>query len=337
MLQTLQAGRAFAALAVVVHHTAQSTDAFVGAMPAAARTAADLGYLGVDFFFVLSGFIIYYTTYADERKPIDSKVFLWRRLVRIFVPYLPIGVGMMAMYLLLPGLSAAERDWSLLSSLTLIPTGGPPALSVAWTLQHELVFYLLFALLLATGRIALGLWIWSAMIVAAWAIGLNSERPLSVLFGLINLEFGMGVLAAMAVAKRKQISTPVLLAAAIAAFTAFSISGEREHSVLFGAGIAFTLVPLCRAELAGRIDVPSGLVLLGNASYALYLIHNPLLSITSRAVASVTHQWWINLLVGVLISVIASLAYHLLFERWALRTLNSLMQKRVALVARPAS
>ncbi len=59
-IQTLQAGRAVAALAVVFFHAAISTDTFTNGMPQSIRWIAGFGYLGVDFFFVLSGFIIAY-------------------------------------------------------------------------------------------------------------------------------------------------------------------------------------------------------------------------------------------------------------------------------------
>jgi hypothetical protein len=57
-IQSLQVFRGLAALAVVLHHASVSTGAFVADVPAWAMSVFGLGYLGVDFFFVLSGFII---------------------------------------------------------------------------------------------------------------------------------------------------------------------------------------------------------------------------------------------------------------------------------------
>jgi peptidoglycan/LPS O-acetylase OafA/YrhL len=129
----LQAGRAVAALAVVFYHANLSVNAIVNRVPPAIDAVLSRGYLGVDFFFVLSGFIIYWTTVGEARSAGVAKKFAWRRLVRIFVPYWPIGLAMAFAYLAFPGLSQGVRgdDWSWVSTLTLLPSGRPPALSVA--------------------------------------------------------------------------------------------------------------------------------------------------------------------------------------------------------------
>ena len=58
LINSLQVFRGIAALAVVAHHAALSTDAFVQSLPGGWLRVFDLGAFGVDFFFVLSGFII---------------------------------------------------------------------------------------------------------------------------------------------------------------------------------------------------------------------------------------------------------------------------------------
>lgn len=73
------------------------------------------------------------------------------------LPYLPVGIVLAFAYTLFSSLSEGDRSWGLVSTLTLIPTELPPALSVAWTLQHELIFYLIYAGLFFSGRIWIGL------------------------------------------------------------------------------------------------------------------------------------------------------------------------------------
>lgn len=144
MINTLQAGRFLAAMAVVLHHAVLSVTAFVDVPPLLIQILFEYGYLGVDFFFVLSGFIIHYTMSLSPRP---AGKFAFDRLARIMLPYWPVGIGLALAYMLLPSLSDSGRAWGWVSTSTLFPTNLPPALSVAWTLQHELVFYFIYAAL----------------------------------------------------------------------------------------------------------------------------------------------------------------------------------------------
>ena len=150
--------RGFAALAVVASHAALSTSAFVGALPDAVANILGFGVLGVDFFFVLSGFIIMYAHMDDDRTQASVKRYAFKRLTRIHPAYLPVGVGLIALYAAMPDFSAAGggSDYSVVSSLFLVPANGPPALSVAWTLVHELMFYGVFLLFFVSWRWLVG-------------------------------------------------------------------------------------------------------------------------------------------------------------------------------------
>ena len=60
---------------------------------------------------------------------------------------------------------------------------------------------------------------------------------------------------------------------------------------------------------------PGWLLLLGNASYSIYLMHNPLVSITQRLAARIGLDWAGAMVFGVVLSVLAGYVYHLLVER----------------------
>jgi len=79
---------------------------------------------------------------------------------------------------------------------------------------------------------------------------------------------------------------------------------------------------LCRAEQAGRFTVPGWLVFGGAASYAIYLTHNPLLSLTSRAIGQAGTGWAPALILSALIGAAFGAGYYLVWERPVMRALK---------------
>ena len=322
MLKVLQAGRFFAAMAVVFVHAKTSISFFVEDLPDVVVSVLSFGYLGVDFFFVLSGFIIHYTM-ADSKRTAGE--FAYNRLTRVFVPYWPIGLCLAIAYTVVPHLSAAvDYSWSWISTITLFPTEHDPALAVAWTLQHELVFYLTYAALHFKNRVFAGLSLWVFLIAASHFFG-DADLPiLRLMLSSINLEFVAGVLAAAVILRKFPFNAMVVVSISATLLIAFTVRGaEHSDSILVGLAIAVLLPLLCRAEKEGKIRVANILVEGGNVSYAIYLTHNPLIALTSRAFGFFQVNWAIALFLSALISVIAGTAYYLLWERPVMRLLKS--------------
>jgi len=294
----LQVGRAIAAIAVVLYHATQMTVGLTGPFPGSSVLLH--GDLGVDFFFVLSGFIIYHS--AAGASP---GAFVHARARRIYLPYLPVGIGM-ALFFSVIGLNM--NGWSWLPSLTLAPIGRP-ALAVAWTLQHEIVFYAVFALSYFSGRLLTGLGIWAILIVVG-----TLARVTFIPFAPLNLEFLMGVAAAMAFRRGwggirwfALASLPLLL---------WIILGARtDMSVLIGLTIALIIVPVAGWERGGTKIVPRPFLFLGAASYSIYLVHAVAISVVTRLVSG----WAWMMLTAVGASITVGLIYHLAVERPLLR------------------
>src|SRR5262249_790056 len=158
-------------------------------VPSVPEYMMSLGMLGVDFFFVLSGFIILHVHMDDQRSAVGA--YVSKRLTRIYVPYLPISLALVGAYLLFPAIIRANLDWGWVTTLSLLPSSKVPALLVAWTLVHELMFYTVFLLFFVNKRLFAGA-------AAAWGGLLLKEAVapdgfslpvLSVLMHPINLEF----------------------------------------------------------------------------------------------------------------------------------------------------
>jgi peptidoglycan/LPS O-acetylase OafA/YrhL len=293
-IASLQAGRGVAALAVVLLHSALAARNFGGPFPAFALLSH--GYIGVDYFFVLSGFIIYHST-IDRRRGLAR--YFSARFKRVYLPYWPVGIAIGLVYLMQPAMVGAHRDWSWLSTLTLVPIDRPPALSVAWTLQHEILFYGLFGLFYFSGLLPLG--------TIAWAICIVAIRK-HVLFDPVNLEFLFGMLAAVLYRARQ--ARPALALMAPILFAVWIWAGADETTrVLIGAALACLVAPLAQAERNG-IKIPRPLILLGAASYSLYLVHTPIISIVERLL----DQSWAILAAGIVSSLITAWLYQTLVE-----------------------
>ena len=321
--------RGLAALAVVAHHAVLSTEAFIGKVPDVLEQVLGMGYLGVDFFFVLSCFIIMYVHMGDEGALSAVRRYSFKRLVRVFPAYLPISIALIAMYAWLPAFSAsAAWIYSLLSSLMLIPADGPPALSVAWTLVHKLIFYVVFMLYFFGKRwLVVGLFAWAALIVASQQVHAPTSwlrYPLSVL----NMEFMLGVLSAWVVrswALRVWLGNGWrLLAVAGILMACVGLILIRNEStsyarLVFAFGLTLLIAGFAICEQSAALRWPAFLLMMGNASYSIYLVHNPLLSVTQRLAARMGMTWGWGLIFGIACSIVIGYVYYLAVEQPALR------------------
>ncbi|MFI3135405.1 MAG: acyltransferase [Methylococcaceae bacterium] len=334
-IQSMQVFRGLAALAVVVHHAALSTDAFVKSFPLSIKTVFDSGHIGVDFFFVLSGFIIMYAHMDDDRTLTALKRYAFKRLSRIYPAYLPIGLVMIVLYAMMPAFSASGgRGYSLLSSLLLIPAGAATALSVAWTLVHELMFYGVFLLFFVSWRCLVGgLFAWMVLIFVV-NYSYTPTGWLRYPLNLLNIEFIVGVAAAWAVCNPKlQQKIGGLCFSALGGVIVLCVlslmtqDNEAYLRLILAIGLAFVMVGFAVYEQSNTVRWPVFLLFMGNASYSIYLIHNPLLSITQRLAGRMQLAWPLAMVFGVILSVFAGWIYYRVVERPALRFFQQRLKK----------
>ncbi|WP_294272790.1 acyltransferase [uncultured Sphingomonas sp.] len=273
----LQTGRGLAALAVTIFHAALSARDFVGGAPDWSPLLK-FGALGVDFFFLLSGFLIYWTTVDKVGQPGWLRHYIVARISRIYIPYLPVGLAMAATFTFLPGLSKGTIGWDWQTTITLV--GDDSALAVAWSLKHEVAFYALMGVLFTSRRMAIGLVIWAAVVLSLW---LPKGRDAVPLLSPWSLEFIAGVIFAAVVRK------------------GFAHRVSRW---------------LHRSQ-------PMLLTSLGDMSFALYLVHSPILSVTTRAAAVIGLDWYGAMVFGTLCSIAGGYAYHRFWERPALAAVRA--------------
>ena len=326
-IEVLQAGRAIAAVLVVGHHTNQAVNAFIGQSTKELRGFLEHCYLGVDFFFVLSGFIIYFS--VVRKKEFEFQSYLRSRLNRIFAPYLPIGIAMAILYSALPVVSENEQNWGWLTSLTLLPSEDRPALSVAWTLRHELVFYLVFGLLFLYRRLWIGFGVWAALILAyeMFFSASTDSKILRQLFGSINVEFLFGLIVAKLFLENKKPNYWVCVSILIIPFVIWMAIGSiRDQSWLVGLSLSAGIRLLVDLEIQDKIRIPQFLSILGNGSYSIYLIHPLIVSLSARIARKFMAESELGAFVFIFVlSVAAGMIYYVTIEK---PLVNFLRKKR---------
>jgi peptidoglycan/LPS O-acetylase OafA/YrhL len=141
-------------------------------MPGVFRLSA-YGWIGVEMFFVISGFVICMSSWG--RKPRD---FFVSRVIRLYPAYW-FGVLFTATVVtLLPAVWAAPTKRTVLYNLSMLQRGNniPDVDGVYWTLWSELRFYLIFMVVIAAGltyrRVVLFCCVWGAVAMLAPASGL---------------------------------------------------------------------------------------------------------------------------------------------------------------------
>jgi exopolysaccharide production protein ExoZ len=280
-----------------------------------------VGAAGVDVFFVISGFIIWTVGSRDEATP---GVFFWRRFTRVAPAYWLMTLVTIAIAatspMFLPQLSLSPRH--ILLSLAFVQHTDPnglvfPVLPPGWSLNYEAVFYGLFTLVLfapAGWRFALIL----AALVGEVALGF-CDPPL---YGLganpMMLQFAAGVIVArLAQLGRLRIDPGAGLALMLfgaALFAVMGLTGLRNESLrpmLWGVPALMIVVGAVTAE-TGR-GPPAWLARLGDASYAIYLVHLPVVALVAHTLGIRPVALFVP--VAMAASAAAGVLFHVAIER----------------------
>ena len=147
MSYLIQNYRGIAALLVVLFHTTVMTRYYF--LDENYLTwLFEFGHAGVEFFFVLSGFIIYRIHRIDFSNPNRFYPYFLKRIIRIYPIYILLTLLLLPFWLIFDssGEQYHREIVPLIKSLFLIPQSHFPHIGVAWTLTHEMLFYIVFSL-----------------------------------------------------------------------------------------------------------------------------------------------------------------------------------------------
>lgn len=279
LLRSVHGLRAIAALMVVCHHAREQIDGF------AAQVTTELGTAGVDIFFVISGVVM---VVATSGRPMTRGTFLAHRIKRVVPLYWFVTVVTAAIALVAPALMKnTSFSWeSLVQSLLFWPHWNAdkgnlsPLVKLGWTLNFEMLFYVLFALFLPL-RPLRRLAAVAAVLGLLIAINLAFQpmaAPLRFWGSAITLEFCLGMAVGIAFTRGALDATPRALAYGLIGLGLVALVWLADAPVdrVFAHGLPASAIVLglVAAEAGGRAVLTGpAFAFLGNASYAIYLGH----------------------------------------------------------------
>lgn len=299
-----------------------------------------VGSFGVDLFFVISGFIMCYIA------PGERRLFFLYRLFRIVPLYWSATLGVWLIACLAPRLvgSAPTDTVSLLSSLFFIPHARAnglalPVLGLGWTLNYEVFFYTIFAVCLLLFRarnapIVCGLLLTGTMVVGQFDI---LPMPWSFWTAPYLVEFAAGIGAFYVYTlwgdNLKRAPVAVLAGFAVAGMailTTISIINPHLRVMVIIVPCALCIF-LSTLLTEGRWRIPAVAVLIGDASYSLYLLHPYVITAVQKAVNPMMRATPGAFLAAVLAmagAAIVALVSYRLIERPSNRALRALLPGR---------
>lgn len=298
-LHTVDLLRGLAALSVAIFHTTNGNPTLMAGEPLA--QAGAWGWLGVDVFFVISGFVIPYALERGGYRLRDAGRFLAKRIVRIDPPFF----ATIALTLVLGWVSTQVPGFrgqpfrvdgvALLLHVGYLTElfGRTWVLPAFWTLALEFQYYLAMALLFPLVHHARAVVRHLTVAAIAGASLVVTARPVVPAWGAW---FALGILA-HAVRSGRLGRAPF-----VAAVLACAAIIGTQHTWVQGAVAGSTALVIAFVDL----ERPR-LATLGAISYSLYLVHEP---VGGRVVNLATHfagrTPWVNAAV-----VVASLAVSL--------------------------
>ena len=301
-LDSLQYIRGVAALLVVFYHVTVYLARMVGDATLYEIFGGAPGNLGVFAFFVVSGYLM-----ADIAPKYKPATFLAHRIIRIYPAYwfcvalaglfyvaLAIAARPNADYI--PNFAAMlfnAQDPLAFLRLTLSPiVFSDFPLGIEWTLLYETTFYvLIFTIswlggvkyLLPIGLVWLALLVGAALFFPVVHSGYTQPSLIKVLLFSINSAFIFGI-----VGRAVQNLVHPLYALALGTFLiCLSVLYLHPHTMFQAcAGVACLVMGVIALERSGRLPKVPFLAHLGNWSYALYLVHLPVILATLKLISA---------------------------------------------------
>ncbi|MFJ2988177.1 acyltransferase family protein [Collimonas sp. NPDC087041] len=302
-IEFIQMLRGVAAILVVFYHGREAINGIEGG------TIANIlfmpgGAMGVDLFFLISGFIMVCTTWSNDGSLKSYIEFYIKRFSRVFPVYAAITILVLIIEAIAAASSYFDINFSgLIKALAFMPQGdrangpiyGQLPLSVGWTLNYEMYFYLIFGVSLLFRRLR---WIalLSIAVITLVAIpfvtrsGVSTDTYKALNYSIVYLNLITNPIiwlfiagAGIGIAYKSTLVIPSKFWAKIAVSTAATLvvwqylsQYRADHGIfMWGLSLVPLMLILTVASKIMKIPTHPMLVRLGDISFSLYLVHVP--------------------------------------------------------------
>ena len=341
-LRSVQAMRGLAAVMVLLlHATEVATERF-----GSRHQNWWAGAAGVDIFFVISGYVMSLSSGRLTRRKGGATEFLKRRLERIVPIYwiattLKVALLLMAPALALRGLGGS---WHVAASYLFLPSWNTvhaalPVVPVGWTLNFEMLYYALFALALALKLPPLRMLMPVLIGMALVPLAMHARvYALLTWCDPILLEFLFGMLLERAWRRgwklRPAMAWVVLCVALSLLVLLPGQDGTLLRPFLWGLPAAAMLGAALSLEGSVGRRLPRWMLLIGDASYSIYLTHGFVLPAMGRLLAEVPWAGARQMFAVIVASLALCMGAGLIFYRWVeLPLIHFFQRRRIAALA----
>jgi exopolysaccharide production protein ExoZ len=271
MLISIQLLRAIASILVLIHHIKAKDEIYSNGL----LSFFTFGEIGVDIFFIISGFIMYF---IYQRKIIQPIEFIYHRIIRIMPLYWLLTLIALFIYLIIPEkVNSSGGVTFIVESFFLIPVEGKFLIQNGWTLTYEFLFYFIFMIALIIKDIRIVFFI--ILILSIFGYLLNFDNIYyNYLTNNILLEFLLGIVSFRIYVILKDSENYILFSLGFILFGIILLSLfinndfiKNYRIIYYGIPSFFFFIGILLLEKK-MINIKS-ILFLGNSSYSLYLIH----------------------------------------------------------------
>lgn len=285
---------------------------------------------GVDFFFIVTGFMIYYLYHRHIGVKSKAHEFLIKRLIRIYPLLWIFTVVTIILFTLFPSLGKGYTTEEIVKSLILLPMK-EPIISSAWSLSHVMFFYILFACLMFSPKVF-------KPILIGWAtatvfIELVFSEVASFLFSFSTLEIVCGSLVAYLMLNYKLGYSTHMIILGFAGYLFVWLNNVYAFAAIHAPLLycLFSMLIMLGISIKDRKirEIPKSLSLMGDASYSIYITHGPFLQlyiiIFQKLHVIGSLGYFLSMCLVILCTVLSACAVYKLIEKPMSKKLRSMV------------